>query len=127
MALSLGLPLEASRLDLVRETRKKMSEPLQPVPPVEVKEGPVLENIRSGNDVNLFDFPTPRWQDGDGGRYIGTGDAVIIKDPDDGWINIGVHRIQIHDKTTATIMFEAGKHGDIIRKKSPITIYIIHR
>ncbi|MFC1872018.1 UbiD family decarboxylase domain-containing protein, partial [Chloroflexota bacterium] len=81
MALSLGLPLEAKRLDLVREMRKKLSEPLEPVPPIEVKDGPILENVRSGDEVNLFDFPTPRWQSGDGGRYIGTGDAVIIKDP----------------------------------------------
>ncbi len=78
--------------------------------------GPILENVLQGDNVDLFRFPTPRWQDQDGGRYIGTGDTVITRDPEEGWINVGTHRIQIHDKNTATIFFEAGKHGDIMRK-----------
>ncbi len=117
MALSLGLPPELRGLELVRKMRDKMSEPLNLIPPVVVKGGPVLENVHTGNEVNLFEFPTPMWQAGDGGRYIGTGDTVIVKDPDEGWVNLGVHRVQIHDKSTATIMHEAGKHGGMIREK----------
>jgi len=117
LALSLGFPKELSRLEMVKKMRDRLSEPLELVPPLEVEKGPILENIHIGDEVDLFEFPTPKWMSGDGGRYIGTGDTVIIKDPDEGWVNIGVHRIQIHDKSTATIMFEEGKHGDIIRRK----------
>ncbi|MFC1901947.1 UbiD family decarboxylase [Chloroflexota bacterium] len=117
MALALGLPMELEKLELVKAMRAKLAETMKPVPPVEVKDGPILENVYTGDKVDLFMFPTPQWQGGDGGRYIGTGDAVILKDPDEGWVNVGTHRIQIHDKTTATIMHEAGKHGEIIRQK----------
>jgi len=53
----------------------------------------------------------------DGGRYIGTGTAVITRDPDEGYVNVGTHRVQIHDKRTATIFMDTGKHTDFIRKK----------
>lgn len=117
MALVLGLPTELRGLDLVRKMRDKLSEPLELLPPVEVKEGPILENVHTGRDIDLFEFPTPKWGAGDAGRYIGTGDTVIERDPDEGWINIGVHRVQIHDKSTATINFDPGKHGGFIRDK----------
>ncbi len=113
----LGLPLELRGLDLVNELRKKLSKPLELLPPVEVKEGPIMQNIHTGSQVDLFEFPTPKWQALDGGRYIGTGDTVIVRDPDEGWVNVGVHRIQIHDKSTALMCIEDGKHVDMIRKK----------
>ncbi|MBI2848043.1 MAG: UbiD family decarboxylase [Chloroflexi bacterium] len=116
-ALMLGLPLQAKGLELVKKLKEKFAEPLKLLPPVEVSKGPITENVHIGDEADLFEFPTPKWQAGDGGRYIGTGDAVIMKDPDEGWINVGAHRVQIHDKKTGTIFFEPGKHGDIIRKK----------
>ena len=83
IALALGFPLEASRLELVREVKAKLSEPLVPIPPVEVKDGPIMENVFFRNEVDLLKFPTPKWQLLDGGRYLGTGDNVIARDPDD--------------------------------------------
>lgn len=115
--LLLDLPVEARGLDVVRNLRRKLSEPVGLLPPVEVKRGPILENTYFSDDVDLFMFPAPKWQALDGGRYLGTGDTVIMRDPDEGWVNIGTHRIQVHDRSTATIMFEPGKHGDIIRRK----------
>ena len=117
MALILGLPLEASRLELVGKIRDRLKTPFKPIPPVEVKDGPVTENVYSGEKVDLFRFPTPHWLSLDGGRYLGTGDTVIVKDPDEGWVNVSTQRLEIHDKTTATIFSEPGKHLDIIRKK----------
>jgi UbiD family decarboxylase len=84
---------------------------------MEVEEGPVMQNVRQGSEVDLSIFPAPKWQSLDGGKYIGLGDMVIQKDPEEGWTNVGTHRIQIHSKSTATIFFEPGKHGDIIRRK----------
>lgn len=117
LALILGLPVEATRLELVRKLRDKLKEPLELIPPAEVKDGPILENIYTGNEVDLFKFPAPRWTASDGGRYIGTGDNVIVRDPDEGWVNVSTHRIQIHDKSTATIFVEPGQHLGMIREK----------
>ena len=117
MALTLGLPLELGPLELVGKMRDKLGEPLKLVPPVEVKDGPVMQNVYTGDQVDLFKFPTPKWQPLDGGRYIGTGDNIIVRDPDTGWINVSTQRVQIHDKSTAAIFSEPGKHFDIIRRK----------
>jgi UbiD family decarboxylase len=120
LALMLGLPLgayETSLVQLVQAWRKKTKGGLKPVPPLLVDAGPIKENIHVGNDVDLFEFPVPKWHELDGGRYIGTGDMVIMRDPDEGWINCGTYRVQVHDKTTATIFMAPGQHGDIIRRK----------
>jgi 4-hydroxy-3-polyprenylbenzoate decarboxylase len=113
----MGLPLELTGPEVTKIYMDKLNEPMELVPPMEVKKGPVMQNIYHGDDVNLFMFPAPKFLAGDGGRYIGTGDTVITRDPDEGWVNVGVHRIQIHDKNTATIFHEPGKDGDIIRRK----------
>src|SRR3954463_949331 len=43
--------------------------------------GPVFENILTGNEVDVLKFPTPKWHEGDGGRYIGTGCFNVTQDP----------------------------------------------
>lgn len=114
-ALALGLPLEAKGIGLVQAWREKSKE-MKLIPPAEVKTGPIYENIETGNDINLLKFPTPKWHELDGGRYIGTGCMVIQKHPDEGWVNIGTYRVQVHDRDTATIFMVPGRHGDLIRK-----------
>jgi UbiD family decarboxylase len=77
---------------------------------VSVDDGPVFENVQSVPD--LLAFPAPRWHEGDGGRYIGTGCAVITKDYDTGRINLGAYRMQVQDDgRSASVNIEAGKHG----------------
>ncbi|MBI2854150.1 MAG: UbiD family decarboxylase [Chloroflexi bacterium] len=116
-ALSLGMPEGTKGLELVKQVRERLNEPKKSIPPVTVKNGPVFENVITGDAVDIFKLPVPKWQPGDGGRYIGIGDTIITRDPDEGWVNLGVHRVQVHDKNTATIMFEHGKHGDMMRQK----------
>jgi len=89
----------------------------QPVPPREVSSGPVLDHILTDDAIDLYKFPTPKWHEDDGGRYIGTGLCVIQKDPDTDFVNVGAYRVSIHDKHTCTIFMERGKHGDRIRRK----------
>ena len=117
LALIHGLPVESARLELVRKLRDKLSEPLKLIPPVEVKDGPILQNVYTGDEVDLFKFPSLQWTASDGGRYIGTGDNVIVRDPEEGWINVSTNRIQVHDKSTATIFVEPGQHLEAIREK----------
>ncbi|MBI4320507.1 MAG: UbiD family decarboxylase [Chloroflexi bacterium] len=117
VALAFGLPLDARGTDQVRAWRDTLRDEFKPMPPVEVQTGPVMENVHTGDDVDLFEFPVPLWHERDGGRYIGTGNMVIQRDPDDGWVNLGTYRVQAHDKNTATVYNSPGRHGDEIRKK----------
>jgi UbiD family decarboxylase len=117
-ALALRLPLDAKKgMDLVRSWREKIKQGMSLIPPKVVKTGPIKENIYTGEGVDLYKFPTPKWHEHDGGRYIGTGHIVITRDPEDGWINLGTYRVQIHDKNTLTIYITPGHHADIIRRK----------
>ncbi len=116
-ALTLGLPLEAKGVELVKAWREKTKGEVKLIPPVEVKTGSVKENIQMGKDVDLFKFPVPKWHELDGGRYIGTADMVITKDPVEGWVNLGTHRVQVHDRSTATIHMSPGRHCEMMAKK----------
>ena len=76
-----------------------------------------MDNLDEGDTVDLFKFPVPKWHPLDGGRYIGTGDMVITRDPEDGWVNAGTQRVQIDDRNTATIVMSPGRHNEVIRRK----------
>ncbi|MBI4523582.1 MAG: UbiD family decarboxylase [Deltaproteobacteria bacterium] len=105
-----------SLIDLVKVVHRKI-EGLSPVATKKVTGGPVLENIHQGKDVNLLEFPVPLFSEFDGGRYIGTSDCVIMKDPDGDWINLGTYRMQLHDEQSAGLYISPGKHGRLIRQK----------
>ena len=104
-------------MEFVSEWRKR-SKALKHIPPTVVREGPVLENIRRGKDVDLLAFPTPRWFELDGGRYIGTGSVNITHDPEEGWTNLGTARVMIHDENTVGFYIAPGRHGRIHRDKA---------
>src|SRR5271163_2637907 len=114
--ITLGLPADGGAIDLVHYWRRSMKE-ARAIPPVTVSGGPVMENVRTGDDIDIFSIPVPRWHEHDGGYYIGTGNMVIMRDPDTGWINYGAYRVQAHDKRLATVMCSKGKHGDMIQRK----------
>ena len=78
----------------------------------------MLENHQTGDQVDITRFPAPLWHSDDGGRYLGTGDIVITRDPSTGWVNCGTYRVQVHDAKTAGIMISPGKHGRLMREES---------
>src|SRR3989338_6577814 len=117
LGLSLGIPPDLAPLEFVKEWRKKSSG-VKLIPPRVVKEGPVLENVRRGKDVDLFSFPAPRWFELDGGRYIGTGSVNITRDPEEGWVNLGTARVMVHDAKTVGFYIAPGRHGRIHREKA---------
>ena len=115
MALTLGLDPELDTIRLVQALRGK---PLQweaaapQFEPTVCTKGPILENVVSGADADLSTFPAPLWHEHDGGRYIGTGVAVVTSDPDTGRINLGAYRVMLQEGgRTATINAEIGKQG----------------
>jgi UbiD family decarboxylase len=128
--------LEGSPVELVESLRHGLLQwetNLGNYPPKVVDTGPILENVHSGDDVNLFEFPAPRYHELDGGRYIGTGHAVITRDPDNGEVNLGTYRIMVHDEKTAGFFATPGHHGRIHYEKyheagqaCPVAISIGH-
>ena len=96
-----GLPKNASITELVKAARKAYA---SRVPPVTVETGPVKENILKGDDINLFDFPVPRWHRLDGGRYINTMQGTVTRDPVSGRMNVGIYRGMIGKKDTIPVL-----------------------
>ena len=115
-SLALGVSSDLRGIPLVQAVKAKLAE-LKPIPPEEVKDAPVLQNVAQGNDVNVLKFPAPHWHEKDGGRYIGTFDAVISRDPESGYVNVGTYRVQVHDEKTVGLWIIPGKHGNLIAQK----------
>lgn len=81
--------------------------------PVEtVDDGPVLENVQRGGEVDLTEFAAPTWHAHDGGPYIGTGDVVITEHAEEDDRNAGTYRVQVHGPKTATLNIRPGRDGD---------------
>lgn len=116
LALTLDLPEGETKMDFVRAWRERYKK-IKPIPPKFVKKSPLFENVYKDKDVDLLKFPTPKWHDLDGGRYIGTGSIDITRDPDEGWVNWGTYRVMIHDKDSVGFYISPGKHGRIQREK----------
>ncbi|MDP6176034.1 MAG: UbiD family decarboxylase, partial [Rhodospirillales bacterium] len=102
-AMVLGFEENSTSIEMVQAYRNRMTDDFELTPPEEVEGGPIFENIERDGDVDLTRFPAPLLHEDDGGRYIGTDDMVIMRDPDDGWINVGTYRVMLHDKNTLGI------------------------
>lgn len=81
-----------------------------------VSDAPILENVDRGEAVDLTRFPAPLWHEGDGGRYIGTGDLVVTRNASSGELNAGTYRVQVQGPSTATIKMEPGHDGAANRR-----------
>jgi UbiD family decarboxylase len=81
--------------------------------PPEVVERGAFDSIVSGDDVDLTRYPSPLWHEGDGGHYIGTGCAVLTRDRESGWVNVGTYRVCVHDAKTLGLFIEPIHHGAI--------------
>jgi len=115
-ATLLGIPDNLSSIQMIDAWRKRLKQ-AKPVPPVEVKSGPVFENFMAGEDVDLYKFPTPIWHEQDKGRFIGTGCGVVTRDLENGWVNMGTYRCQIFDKNHVGVGLNPGKHGTLMMDK----------
>jgi 4-hydroxy-3-polyprenylbenzoate decarboxylase len=116
MNMTMGFPDGLSRVELSNGFNKAFQES-KPIPYEFVKNAPILENVQMGDKVNVLSFPTPRWHERDGGRYIGTGSYDITQDPDEGWVNLGTYRVMVHDEKSVGFYISPGKHGRVHRDK----------
>ncbi|MFC1872287.1 UbiD family decarboxylase [Chloroflexota bacterium] len=115
LALALRLPTEKSHLEIIQLFRDKLGIRIEPKI-VDAKSAPVNENIDFGDDVDLYKFPSPKMWPLDGGRYIGTADAVITRDPDTGTLNLGTYRQMIQSKNEVGFWVSPGKDGLLHRE-----------
>jgi UbiD family decarboxylase len=111
-----GFPDGAGKKELVRWWKDRLDS-YQPVSPVEVDRGPVMENVQEDDDVDLHRFPAPVWHQGDAGPYLVAGGASVLRDPDTGRLNVGCYRGMLYDRNTIGHHLAAGHHGQVIRDK----------
>ncbi|RJR38750.1 MAG: UbiD family decarboxylase [Desulfobacteraceae bacterium] len=116
IALSMGLPINLSTIQMIKAARDVYK---KPVPPVEIGQtsAPVNENVLVGDDIDLFAFPSPKMWPFDGGRYIGTGDVVITRDPELGHLNLGTYRQMIQSGNKVAFYVSPGKDALLHREK----------
>ena len=117
MAVTLGLDPSLDTVGLVQALRGRPMEwerDAAQLEPEVLTSGPILENVLKAPDIDLTRFPAPLWHEHDGGRYIGTGVAVVTSDPDTGRINLGAYRAMFQeDGRSCTINAEQGKQGRV--------------
>lgn len=108
LALALGRPRDASNRALVQHVMEKNRER---IPPVVVPSGPVKDVIVRGAAVDQTEFPVPRWQYLEGGRYIHTFSCIVTRDPDTRVMNVGIYRGMIGQRdTTPFLLIKGGQH-----------------
>ncbi len=83
---------------------------------VDAKSAPVNQNIEIGDKVDVTKFPAPKMWPLDGGKYIGTADAVITKDPTNDRINLGTFRQMIHGPKQVGFYASPGKDAVLDRE-----------
>jgi len=115
IALALGLPTNLSTMELIQATREKMGKRIEPLY-VDPKTAPVNENIQMGDDVDLLKFPVPKMWPRDGGRYMGTADVIITRDPETGVVNLGTYRQMVQSKNEVGFYISPGKDGKLHRE-----------
>ena len=115
LAMTLGKPAHYSMVDISREWMKmSIGEVIRAK---EVKDGPIFENVIEEDDVNVFDLPSPKFYDKDGGRFIGTACFMVVRDLETDEINLGTYRSQVLDEKTVGAQILKGKRGDRILQK----------
>lgn len=107
-AVSIGEPTGLAVTDIIQRAKTRFTRAVPPVM-VDGKEAPVNAHHMVGDELDVTIFPAARHWAGDGGRYIGTADAIITRDPDGGWLNVGVYRQMVHDRNHVGLYLSPGK------------------
>ncbi len=117
IAKTLGLPEDQIDRRSVVDNWYKKSKELTRIPPQYVNSGPFMENTDTGDKIDTLKFPVPHFHELDRSRFLGTSHAVIQRDPDTGYINLGTYRIMVVDHNNLALHATLGLHGNIIQEK----------
>jgi 4-hydroxy-3-polyprenylbenzoate decarboxylase len=128
VCLLLGLEPWTSDKSIVRHLKDTYR---RGVPPVLVSDGPVMRRILKGNEIDLGQFPVPKWHRLDGGRYIDTFCGVVTKDPESGQTNVGLYRGQLLDRNHVGKLLIATQHWGAHFAKAkararPMPVAVVH-
>jgi 4-hydroxy-3-polyprenylbenzoate decarboxylase len=115
LALTLGMSKESSVFDMAKMWTEVTAK--GGIPPKQVKSGPVMENVKTGDDVDILSLPIPRYFPDDVGRFFGTAHCVVTRDPEGGYVNLGTYRMEVLDKKSLGCYFIKGKDGEINMNK----------
>lgn len=102
----MALALETRPQELAREFMKREANTLAPV---EIRQGPVQEVIKLGNDVDLTQLPMLNHYDVNAAPYITAG-IVVAQDPDTGVRNTSYNRLMMAGKRELRIFMAIGRH-----------------
>lgn len=116
LCLTIGVEPVDHPLKMIELLKAKMGKKL---PPREVSPDRAIcnQNIQQGDKIDLSCFPAPFMWPLDGGRYLGTSDAVLTKDPDSGRINVGTYRMMVKSSNELGLYTSPGKDGTVDRDK----------
>jgi len=128
VCLLLGLPPDTDDPALVRHLKDVFRRPMAPRL---VATGPVKRHVVRGAEIDLGQFPVPRWHHTDGGRYIDTFCGVVTRDPETGRTNVGLYRGQVLGRDRIGKLLLATQHGgsDLIRHRqarTPMPVAVVH-
>src|SRR5438034_170324 len=108
IALTLEEPPDTPTLELIRRAKDKFRD-RKPPKEVPSSQAGFYENSFTDDKVDLNQLPIPKHWPLDGGRYAGTADAVITRDPDSGYLNVGTYRMMIQGRNEAGLYLSPGK------------------
>ena len=116
VAIAMGLLPQTSVREIHRVYEERVDQPIKPVLGVSA---PCKQNIfLRENEIDLYRLPAPLCHEGDGGRYIGTWDLIVSKDPDSDWMNWGMYRFMIQSRKYLVGAAAPFSHlGTILKKK----------
>ncbi|MGF1427609.1 UbiD family decarboxylase [Kitasatospora sp. LaBMicrA B282] len=115
IAVALGLPATATGQEIMEAVAGARTRPGIPPVVVDRASAPCKQNVRLGEEVDLFAFPTPLIHGNDGGRYIQTFGMNIVRTPDTAWTNWSVNRMMIAGRDRLACLIPDPQHLGIIR------------
>lgn len=108
IAVTMEEPADTPTVELIRRVKDKMKNRIAPRE-IDAAKAPIFENTLTGSDIDLDLLPIPRHWPLDGGRYAGTADIVITRDPDSGYLNLGTYRMMLQGKNQCGLYLSPGK------------------
>ena len=81
LALLLGLPEDATLMEMQDAFLEAEQRPPHPPIMVDPAVAPCKQNKWFGEDIDLTKLPAPILHDGDGGRYLQTAGAIVVRTP----------------------------------------------
>ena len=103
-------------LKAVQALQKKMGRTMKPKE-VAPETAICNQNIVTGDNIDIRQFPGQRMWPLDGGLYLGTGDAVVTQCPETGRINVGTYRMMIKGPREIGVYTSPGKDATLDREK----------